>query len=232
PEEGPDDVRRCCVHGPASRSSSERRQNGFSSPRLDFRADCRHPAGAREAVPQGIVNPVAPRGTPTYGGPMDEEEIRGWIEQLLDELAAIRIELDALESPAADPTWLVVIAALAVALAAAALVVAMLALRSRDRAASPSEVDEQRDARAAFASELRTYSQVLGVEAVTGRPAGGGYSAEAVRARLDARAAELDAPGALELLDEVRKSRRRLADLPPETRAASSGLAGMTVEWS
>lgn len=163
---------------------------------------------------------------------MDEEQIRAWIERLLDELAAIRAELAALEAPAADLTPVIVLAALALALALAAVVVAVVAIRSSRRPSGEDAAESTPHARDAFAADLRRYSQLLGVEAVTGRSPTGAEPAETLRARLETRAAELGVPGALELLDEVRSSRSSLADLPQEARAASSGLAGMTVEWS
>lgn len=170
---------------------------------------------------------------------MDEEEIRDLVERLLDELARIRSELDGIETAPVDLTPVILIAVLAAVLALAALAAAAVALFASRRVQEASHRlereragDERRTERAALASELRRYSQVLGVEAVTGRPAGGGESTATLRERLESRAAASTEPGALELLDEVRDSRARLDDLPPDTRAAASGLAGMTVEWS
>lgn len=164
---------------------------------------------------------------------MDEEEIRNWIERLLDELAGIRTELDGLEAPAPDPTPVLVLAVLASVLAIAALVAAAVALRaSRRGVVAQPVVDPHREDRAAFAADLRRYSEVLGVEAVSGRAPTGTEPPDALRTRLESRAVELGTPGALDVVDEVASSRRSLADLPQAVRAASSGLAGMTVEWS
>lgn len=163
---------------------------------------------------------------------MDEDEIREWVERMLDELAGIRAEIDGIETAPADLTPVIVIAVLAAVLALGALVAATLALLAARRGARERADEGRHTERMALAAELRRYSQLLGVEAVTGRTATGAESAATLRERLESRAAASADPGALELLDEVRDSRRSLGDLPPDSRAAASGLAGMTVEWS
>lgn len=172
---------------------------------------------------------------------MDGDALRDYLERLLRALEGIRDELAGLETPEApepvapDP-WpaiaAVVLAVAAVLVAGGALAVAWRALGVlrglRDQGA---DAGRRRD-RVEFAGMVRRYSELLGVEAVTGRPAPRGDTAASVRSGIEHRLRADRKPGALELLDEVAASRRGLADLPRGARASANGLAGMTVEWS
>jgi hypothetical protein len=122
--------------------------------------------------------------------------------------------------------------AVAVVVAAVALLVtrrtaAMLRAARREGAGDPTG-----DRRRAFANLLRRYSEMLGVEAVTGRVPSRGDTSTALRVQLEIELGRLREPGAVELLDEVGYAREELLDLEPRRRAAANGLVAMQLEWS
>jgi hypothetical protein len=128
---------------------------------------------------------------------------------------------------------------LAVGLGSMAAVVAIIALvvtvRTQTilRAAAPvPQVDPTRDRRRAYANLLRRYSEMLGVEVVTGRVPHRGDTSTALRVQLETELGRLREPGAVELLDEVGFARDGLVDLEPRERAAANGLVAMQEEWS
>jgi hypothetical protein len=129
---------------------------------------------------------------------------------------------------------------LAIGLGALAVIVAVIALlvamrtRSVLRALSPAAVpaDPHVAPRRAFANLLRRYSEILGVEVVTGRIPNRGDTSTDVRVLLETTLRTLREPGAAELLDEVGDAREALVDLEPARRAAENGLVAMRVEWS
>ena len=101
------------------------------------------------------------------------------------------------------------------------------------RALSPeSVVDARRDERREFANLLRRYSELLGVEVVTGRIPNRGDTSEALRGRLELALRGLNEPGAVELLDEVGAARDDIIGLEPRRRAALNGLIAMETEYS
>lgn len=172
---------------------------------------------------------------------MDRDGIQEYLDRLLDALEGIRDELAGLETPempepvAADPWPAIAALALAVvavlvaggALAAAWRAVGVLSALRDDRVLAG-----RRRGRADFAAAVRRYSELLGVEAVTGRQAPRGDTAASMRSALEHRLGIDREPGSLELLEEVAGSRAGFADLPREARASANGLAAMTVEWS
>jgi len=122
--------------------------------------------------------------------------------------------------------------AIAVAVAIAALVVTRRT-HALLRAAQPAALrDIGGDSRRDFANLLRRYSELLGVELVTGRAPNRGDSSIALRVQLETELGRLREPGAVELLDEVGDAREGLLDLEPRRRAAANGLVAMQVEWS
>lgn len=172
---------------------------------------------------------------------MDGDALREYLDRLLNALEGIRDELAGLEIPpspaAVEPNpWpaiaALVLAVVGVLVAAGALAVAWRALGVlsglRDRRAH----EGRRSERVEFAAAVRRYSEMLGVEAVTGRQAPRGDTAASLRSALDHRLRLDREPGALELLEEVAASRAGFAELPREARASANGLAAMTVEWS
>lgn len=172
---------------------------------------------------------------------MDRDAFQDYLDRLLRALEGIREELAGLETPeipepAAPDLWpaiaAVVLAIAAVVVAGGALAVAWRALGVlrglRDEGARAG----RRQDRVEFAAVVRRYSELLGVEAVTGRQAPRGDTAASLRSGLEHRLGVDREPGALELLEEVAASRRGLADLPRGARASANGLAAMTVEWS
>lgn len=170
---------------------------------------------------------------------MDGDGLQDEIERLLDALEGIRDELAGIEpsGAAASPDPLpaiatMVLAAVALLLGAAALVVAWRALRVLAALRDDRDATSRRGRRAEFGAAVRRYSELLGVEAVTGRSAARGDTAAALRSGLDHRLGIDRDPGALELLEEVAASRRGLTELPRGARASANGLAAMTVEWS
>jgi len=101
------------------------------------------------------------------------------------------------------------------------------------RASAPvPQVDPTRDRRRAYANLLRRYSEMLGVEVVTGRVPHRGDTSVALRVQLETELGRLREPGAVELLDEVGFAREGLLDYEPRRRAAANGLVAMQVEWS
>jgi hypothetical protein len=175
---------------------------------------------------------------------MDRDAIQEYLDRLLRALEGIRDELARLDTPeptvvpepvAPDP-WpaiaAIVLAVAAVLVAAGALAVAWRALGVLRGLREQSLRSGRRHDRSEFAARVRRYSELLGVEAVTGRPAPRGDTAATLRSSLERRLGVDREPGALELLEEVAASRRGLADLPRGARASANGLAAMTVEWS
>ena len=101
------------------------------------------------------------------------------------------------------------------------------------RALSPeSVVDVRRDERREFANLLRRYSELLGVEVVTGRIPNRGDTSAALRSRLELALRALKEPGAAEVLDEVGAARDAVTETDPRRRAALNGLIAMDVEYS
>lgn len=171
---------------------------------------------------------------------MDGDRIEEYIDRLLDALEGIRAELaglDALQSDATSPDpWpaiaTIVLAFLAAAVAAFALVVAWRALGVVTAMREERALAGRRRDRAEFAGNVRRYSELLGVEAVTGRQAARGETAASLRSGLEHRLGIDREPGALELLEEVADSRAGFDDLPRDARASANGLAAMSAEWS
>lgn len=175
---------------------------------------------------------------------MGGDAFRDYLERLLAALEGIREELARLETPeppvippAPDPDpWpaiaTLVLAVVVLLVAAAALALAWRALGMLGALRDDRALAGRRRDRAEFGSAVRRFSELLGVEAVSGRPAARGDTAASVRAGLERRLGLDREPGALELLEEVGASRAGLADLPREARASANGLAAMTAEWS
>ena len=172
---------------------------------------------------------------------MDGDAIRDYLERLLEALDGIRDELAGQQAPEfpepvpPDP-WpavaAVVLAVVAVLVAGGALAVAWRALGVLTALRDERALDGRRRDRAEFAGAVRRYSELLGVEAVTGREAPRGDTAASLRSGLEHRLGIDREHGALELLEEVAGSRAGFADLPREARASANGLAAMTAEWS
>ncbi len=174
---------------------------------------------------------------------MGEDAIRDYLERLLDALEGIRDELARWEAPEPavvqqvqpDP-WpgiaAIALAVVTVAVAAASLVVAWRALGVLSSFRDDRVVAGRRSERTEYGARVRRYSELLGVEAVTGRESPRGETAASLRSSLEHRLGVDREQGALELLEEVAASRAGLADLPREARASANGLAAMTVEWS
>jgi hypothetical protein len=122
--------------------------------------------------------------------------------------------------------------AVAVVVAIAALIVTRRT-HTLLRSAAPAALrDIGGDRRREYANLLRRYSEMLGVEAVTGRVPNRGDSSIGLRVQLETELGRLREPGAVELLDEVGDARESLLDLEPRRRAAENGLVAMRVEWS
>jgi hypothetical protein len=135
----------------------------------------------------------------------------------------------------ADPMPLLIAVALgavAVIVAVIALVVARQTTRMLRALRPEAAVDPRLAERTSYASLLRRYSELLGVELVTGRGVVRGDTAVGLRVRLEQALGSMRQPGAVELLDEVGDARSALIDLPPAERAAANGIAAMGVEWS
>lgn len=174
---------------------------------------------------------------------MDRDGFRDYLERLLDALTGIRDELSRLDTPAPtvlqapDPDpWpaiaALVIGAVVLLVVVAALVVAWRALTVLDGLRNDRVQADRRRDRAEFGGSVRRYSELLGVEAVTGRTAPRGDTAASLRSGLEHRLGIDRETGALELLEEVAASRVGIADLPASARASANGLAAMTAEWS
>lgn len=172
---------------------------------------------------------------------MDRDGFQDYLDRLLRALEGIRDELAGLETPqipepAAPDPWAaiaaVVLAVVAVLVAAGALAVAWRALGVLGGLRDERVLAGRRNDRGEFAAAVRRYSELLGVEAVTGRRAPRGDTAASLRSGLEHRLGVDREPGALELLEEVAASRAGFADLSREARASANGLAAMTVEWS
>jgi hypothetical protein len=172
---------------------------------------------------------------------MNRDEFEDYLRRLLDALEGIRDELAGLETPeipepvAPDP-WpaiaAVVLAVVAVLIAAGALAVAWRALGVLGGLRDERALAGRRRDRGEFAAAVRRYSELLGVEAVTGREAPRGDTAASLRSGLEHRLGIDREAGALELLEEVGASRAGFAELSRDARASANGLAAMTVEWS
>ena len=128
---------------------------------------------------------------------------------------------------------------LAVGLGAVAALAAIIALvvtgrtQAILRASAPvPQLDPTRDRRRAYANLLRRYSEILGVEVVTGRVPNRGDTSVDLRVQLETELGRLREPGAVELLDEVGDARMGLLELEPRRRAGANGLVAMEVEWS
>jgi hypothetical protein len=118
---------------------------------------------------------------------------------------------------------------------AATVVVVVMTRRTHAmlRAMSPETVvDGRHGERREFANLLRRYSEILGVEVVTGRIPNRGDTSESLRGRIELALRSLNEPGAVELLDEVGGARDQLPGLEPRRRAALNGLIAMETEWS
>jgi hypothetical protein len=172
---------------------------------------------------------------------MDRDGFRDYLDRLVKALEGIRDELAGLEppqipEPAAPDPWpaiaAVVLAVVAVLVAGGALAVAWRALGVLGGLRDERALAARRTDRGEFAGAVRRYSELLGVEAVTGRQAPRGDTAASVRSALEHRLRIDREAGALELLEEVGASRAGFADLSREARASANGLAAMTVEWS
>jgi hypothetical protein len=174
---------------------------------------------------------------------MDRDGLQDYLERLLDALIGIRDELSRLDTPTPvtpvvpepDP-WpaiaAIVIGAVVLVVVVAALVVAWRALAVLSALREERVQSARRRDRGEFGASVRRYSELLGVEAVTGRQAARGDTAASMRSALEHRLGHDREPGALELLEEVAGSRAGLADLPTSARTAANGLAAMTAEWS
>jgi hypothetical protein len=174
---------------------------------------------------------------------MGPDDFQGYLETVLARLQGIE---DAVGTPAppaapvtvvappADPMPLIV----AIGLGVVAVLVAVTALlvtrqtHSVLKSLKPAAADAPPAPRRAFANLLRRYSEMLGVELVTGRPPNRGESSIDLRVQLETALGRMREPGAAELLDEVGDARDRLIDLEPSRRAAENGLVAMRVEWS
>ncbi len=175
---------------------------------------------------------------------MGGDGFQDYLDRLVTALEGIRAELSRLETPeipaipepsAPDP-WLaiaaVVLAVVAVLMAAGALALAWRALGVLAALRDERTLAGRRQDRAEFARAVRRYSELLGVEAVTGRQAPRGDTAASLRSGLEHRLGIDREAGALELLEEVAASRAGFAELPRDARASANGLAAMTTEWS
>jgi hypothetical protein len=128
---------------------------------------------------------------------------------------------------------------LAITFGAVAVVIAAVALAAAGRSTRilrslhpEAATDAHARARKSYAGVLRRYSELLGVELVTGRGIVRGDSAIDLRVQLEESLHRLREPGAVELLDEVGDSRAALTELPQAQRAAANGIAAIGVEWS
>jgi len=122
--------------------------------------------------------------------------------------------------------------AIAMIVAVVALVVARQSTRMLRALRPEAAADPHAEARKAYARLVRRYSELLGVELVTGRGIVRGESAIDVRVQLEESLRKLREPGAVELLDEVGDARTALDELPQAQRAAANGIAAIGVEWS
>jgi hypothetical protein len=174
---------------------------------------------------------------------MGGDEFRDFIERLLDALEGIRDELSQLEIPepavveAVQPDpWpalaAIVLGIVTVAVAVAALLIAWRALGVLSSFRDDRVIAGRRTERADYGARVRRYSELLGIEAVTGREAARGETAASLRSSLEHGLGVDREHGALELLEEVAASRAGFVDLPRESRASANGLAAMTTEWS
>jgi hypothetical protein len=126
----------------------------------------------------------------------------------------------------------IALGAVAVIVAVSSLVVARQTTRMLRTLRPETAADPRREARTTYANLLRRYSELLGVELVTGRGVVRGDTAVGLRVQLEHALVSMRQPGAVELLDEVGDARSELAGLPPAERAAANGMAAMAVEWS
>jgi hypothetical protein len=129
------------------------------------------------------------------------------------------------------------IVAIVLGVVAVGVAVAALATSRRVRAASlsgraPVAADSHAEQRRAYANLLRRYSEILGVEIVTGRIPNRGDTSVDLRVQLETALRTVREPGAVELLDEVGDARDALQLMPRAQRAAENGLVAMRVEWS
>jgi hypothetical protein len=155
---------------------------------------------------------------------MGGDDFRDFIERLLDALEGIRDELSRLETP--EPTvveavqpdpWpaiaAIALAVVTVAVAVAALLIAWRALGVLSSFRDDRVIAGRRSERADYGARVRRYSELLGIEAVTGREAARGETATSLRSSLEHRLGVDREHGALELLEEVAASRAGFADL-------------------
>jgi hypothetical protein len=142
---------------------------------------------------------------------------------------------DLLAAAAVDPApllFVLVLSATAVIVAVVALVVARRSTRVLRALHPDAAADPRAEARKDYARMLRRYSELLGVELVTGRGVVRGDSAIDVRIQLEESLHTFREPGAVELLDEVGDARAGLTELSHGQLAAANGLAAIGVEWS
>jgi hypothetical protein len=178
---------------------------------------------------------------------MGPDDFQSYLDDLLARLegiedavsrapAPIQVPVQVTADPApVDPTPLLIalaLGAVAVIVAVIALVVARQTTRMLRALRPETATDPRTDDRTSYANVLRRYSELLGVELVTGRGVVRGDTAVGLRVRLEQALSSMRQPGAVELLDEVGDARSALADLPPAERAAANGIAAMSVEWS
>ncbi len=180
---------------------------------------------------------------------MGPDDFQNYLDDLLTRLQGIedaveRTPVQVAPAPAApiqvipapaDPTPLLLalaLGAIAVIVAVVALVVARQSTRMLRALRPETAADPHAEARKNFASLLRRYSELLGVELVTGRGIARGDTAIDLRVQLEEALRRLREPGAVELLDEVGDARSDLDRLPQPQRAAANGIAAIGVEWS
>ncbi len=178
---------------------------------------------------------------------MGPDDFQSYLDSLLARLEGIEAAVSTEPAPVqvpiqvqadpvpVDPTPLLVaiaLGAVAVIVAVIALVVARQTTRMLRALRPEAAVDPRLAERTAYASLLRRYSELLGVELVTGRGVVRGDTAVALRVKLEQALGSMRQPGAIELLDEVGDARSALVDLPSAERAAANGITAMGVEWS
>ena len=126
----------------------------------------------------------------------------------------------------------IVLGVVAVGVAVAALSTSRRARTAALSGRAPVAADAHAEQRRAYANLLRRYSEILGVEIVTGRIPNRGDTSVDLRVQLETALRTVREPGAVELLDEVGDARDALQQMPHAQRAAENGLVAMRVEWS
>lgn len=180
-----------------------------------------------------------------YRPAMGPDDFQSYLDNLLARLEGIEAAVSTAPAPVpiqvqadpapVDPTPLLVaiaLGAVAVIVAVIALVVARQTTRMLRALRPDAAIDPRLAERNAYAGLLRRYSELLGVELVTGRGVVRGDTAVALRVELEQALGSMRQPGAVELLDEVGDARSALIDLPPAERGAANGIAAMGAEWS